>query len=446
MKPFRIFNRNFKKKYIKKIYEESIKNKPSVGIDGINIDVFDKKLDDEVEIINRKILDKTYNFSFYKERLISKGRNKFPRVISIPTIRDKIVLKSIFNTLYEIYQDNLSNELIHTKIDKIKYSVENGKFDSFIKIDIENFYPTINHEILLKILRKKTKKTEFLNLISKAITQVTVKKSHKDIRKYSNDVGVPQGLSISNILASIYFTEFDKQHTDNINIEYDYYRYVDDILILCNKKDIQSIYEIIKDDMDTLSLTIHEMGKSQEKTDYGSIKDGFYFLGYLYSSRLISVRNSSINNLHNSIIDIFTQYKHSSEKDIDLLHWKLNLKITGCRFKDKKYGWLYFFSQINDKTLLFKLDVYVKKIFKTFAVPYDKTKVRKFIRTYFEILKNRTETNYIPNFSELTKSQKRNILESIFKKYDLPSDKIEEVFDSIIYKSIKEMEKDIQMY
>lgn len=446
MKPFKIFNRNFKKKNIKKVYDESIKNKPSTGIDGVNIKVFDEKLDDEIKIINRKILNKTYCFSFYKERLISKGRNKFPRVISIPTIRDKIVLKNIFDTLYEIYQDDLSDELIHTKIDKIKSSVESGKFDSFIKIDIKDFYPSINHKILLKILRKKTKKTEFLNLIQKAITQVTVSKSHKDILKYSNDVGVPQGLSISNILASIYFTEFDKQHTDKVHIEYDYYRYVDDILILCNKKDINAIYETIQDDMKKLSLTIHEMGSSKEKTDYGSIKEGFYFLGYLYSSKLISVRKSSINNLHNSIIDIFTQYKHSNDKDIDLLHWKLNLKITGCRFKDKKYGWLYFFSQINDKTLLFKLDIYVKKIFKKFDVPYDETKVKKFIRTYFEILKNRTETNYIPNFSELTKSQKRKILESIFKKYHLPPDKIEEVFDSIIYKSIREMEKDIQMY
>ena len=325
-------------------------------------------------------------------------------------------------------------------------SIESDKFDSFIKIDIENFYPSIDHKVLLKTLRKKTRKVEFLNLIEKAITQATVNKSHKSIIKYSSDVGVPQGLSISNILASIYFTEFDEQHTTKTNIEYAYYRYVDDILILCNKKDIKDIYERIKDDMLRLNLTIHEMGSSKEKTDSGSIKDGFYFLGYLYSNKLISVRKSSINNLHNSIIDIFTQYKHSNDKDIDLLYWKLNLKITGCRFKDKKYGWLYFFSQINDKTLLFKLDVYVKNMFKKFSISYKKKEVKKFIRTYFEILKNRAETNYIPNFSTLTKSQKKHILKSIFKKDYLPSDKIDEVFDSMIYKNIREMEKDIQMY
>jgi len=107
MKPFKIFNRNFKKIYIRKIYNDSIKNKPSTGVDGINIKVFDKKIDAEIEIINRKILNKTYDFSFYKERLISKGRNKFPRVISIPTIRDKKVsLTHCMKYIRMIYQMN----------------------------------------------------------------------------------------------------------------------------------------------------------------------------------------------------------------------------------------------------------------------------------------------------------------------------------------------------
>ncbi len=103
MYPYRIFNKHFSKKNIKNVFEKDIRNKPSIGIDGININAFEKKLDTEMEIINRKVLNQTYNFSFYKEKLISKGRDKFPRVISIPTVRDKIVLKSIFNTLSDIF-------------------------------------------------------------------------------------------------------------------------------------------------------------------------------------------------------------------------------------------------------------------------------------------------------------------------------------------------------
>lgn len=444
MKPYKIFTKNFTTKNLKKVYEKSIKSKPSIGIDGINIKVFDAKIDNEIELINRKVLAKTYNFSFYKERLISKGKNKYPRVISIPTLRDKIALKAIFNTLSEIYKDDLSNELIHTKIDKIKKSVNSDKYNYYVKIDIENFYPSIDHEILLKFLRKKTRKKEFLGLLENSINQETVSKSHKDTKKHSSKKGVPQGLSVSNILASIYFIELDKKYSSHP--DFDYYRYVDDILILCKKKDISSIFDTIKEDMTGLNLAIHDIGKSSEKTDTGSINDGFFFLGYFYSKKLISVRESSINNLHNSIVDIFTQYKHSSDKNEKLLYWKLNLKITGCKFKDKKYGWLYFFSQINDETLLFKLDVYVKSMFGKFNVPYDKAKIKKFIRAHYEILKNRTNTNYIPNFGEFSIEEKKKILKDVFDKNFLNHARIEEYFDYIINKNIREMEKDIQMY
>lgn len=444
MKPYQIFNKNTKPKNIKKIYNNYIVNKPSIGIDGIGIKVFENNLDNELEIINRKILNKTYNFSFYKEKLISKGRNKNPRVISIPTIRDKITLKILFDTLTKIYETELFNELIHTKVDRIKSTVLSGKYDSYIKIDIENFYPTIDHKILMKIIHKKTKKTELTNLLIKSMSQTTVNKSDKNMEKYTNNVGVPQGLSISNLLSTIYLIDLDNKYSKETHFEY--YRYVDDILILCNKKDVTNIFDMLKTDMSDLKLTIHKLGVSTQKTDYGFIKDGFYFLGYYFSSSIISIRNSSIIKLQNSIIDIFTQYKFSKTKNINLLLWKINLKITGCKFQDKKYGWLYFFSQITDTTIIYKLDVFIKQMCKKFDIDLDDFTVKKFIRTYFEIMKNRTHTNYIPNFSELSKSQKNDILKNTFDIHFTHSKDIDFIFDRIIYKNIKQMEKDIQMY
>jgi hypothetical protein len=41
--PFKIFNKNIKIKNIKKIFDNTIKNKPSIGIDGINIKNYEKK-------------------------------------------------------------------------------------------------------------------------------------------------------------------------------------------------------------------------------------------------------------------------------------------------------------------------------------------------------------------------------------------------------------------
>jgi len=264
MQPYRIFNKNFSKKNIKKVFEEDIRNKPSVGIDGITITTFEKKLDNEMDTINRKVLNKTYNFSFYKEKLISKGRGKPPRVISIPTIRDKIVLKSIFNTLSEIFYLELSNEIVHTTIDNIIQDIKSKKYDSFIKLDMENFYPSLNHDMLLKKIRKKTRKKEFINLLENAIKQETVHKSNPNKKKYQSLKGVPQGLSISSILASIYLIKLDDMNKNGKN--YKYYRYVDDILILCNSNDIAMIYENIEKKAKKLSLTIQGTSKNNSQS------------------------------------------------------------------------------------------------------------------------------------------------------------------------------------
>lgn len=444
MKPYAIFNKNFKTKNIKKVFEEDIRNKPSVGIDGITITTFEKKLDFEMDTINRKILNQTYNFSFYKEKLISKGREKLPRVISIPTIRDKIVLKSIFNTLSEIFSAELSNEIIHTTIDNIIQDIKSKKYDSYIKLDMKDFYPSINHDILLKKVKSKTRKKEFISILEKAIKQETVQKSSPNKDKYTNKTGVPQGLSISSILASIYLIKLDEMNQDTGS--YKYYRYVDDILILCNKNDVSRIYSSIDKKAKKLYLTIHPLGENSNKSASGDIGDRFYFLGYLYDKNLVSVRDASKNNLYNSIINIFSQYKHSRTKNKKLLYWKLNLKITGCKFEDKKYGWLYFFSQINDEQLLFRLDRFVLSMFNKFDIEYDKSKVKRFVRTYYEIIKNREKTNYIPNFSTLSLMEKRTILEDIFDKKGLQDFEVEYTFSKIIYKNIKEMERDIQRY
>ena len=297
---------------------------------------------------------------------------------------------------------------------------------------------------MIKFILKKTRKTQFINILNNAIKQDTVRKSNKNIKKYTNEMGVPQGLSISNILASIYFIDFDKKHYTEK--DYDYYRYVDDILILCNEENINSIFKSIKKDMKSLKLKVHGLGKDSQKTAKGSLSDEFYFLGYRYDNNLISVRKSSINNLHNSIINILTQHKHSKDTNLNLLYWKLNLKITGCKFEGKKYGWIYFFSQINDEKLLFKLDYFINSMFSKFNIKYEKNKVKKFIRAYYEILKNRTNTNYIPDFSNYNKKQKKDLLINIFNFKDLKDNQIEYKFNRLIYKSIKEMEKDIQMY
>ena len=73
--------------------EDAIQSSTSAGVDGINGSLFASMIDQEIEIIHRKVLNHTYSFSNYKQTLFIKGVNK-TRTIAISTQRDKFVLQS----------------------------------------------------------------------------------------------------------------------------------------------------------------------------------------------------------------------------------------------------------------------------------------------------------------------------------------------------------------
>lgn len=115
MTPYKLFKSFTSKKHLKKIYETNIKNKPAVGLDKLNNHTFSNRLDNEIDVIHRKIENKTYHFTTYKQKLISKGANKPPRCISIPTIRDRITLKVLCELLQSIYKSKIIQEIPQKK-------------------------------------------------------------------------------------------------------------------------------------------------------------------------------------------------------------------------------------------------------------------------------------------------------------------------------------------
>ena len=222
------FRKYFSEESLHKIYDEHIRFSASSGIDNINQTSFKKIADQQILIASRKILDGSYNFSNYRLKLVSKGRGKIPREISIPTIRDRIVLRALCDLLSQTFRENLSLELPQNIIKEVK--AEKTKYNAFVKLDIRNFYPTISHHHLRSRLRSKIRHNKTLELINKAIQTSTIINKSENNNKIS--LGVPQGLSISNILAAIYLQKIDQEISKNNDFQY--FRYVDDILILCD--------------------------------------------------------------------------------------------------------------------------------------------------------------------------------------------------------------------
>jgi retron-type reverse transcriptase len=395
---------------LKNIYS-NFKDIQAVGIDGTSKQKFDEILEEELNIIERKTENNSYDFSFYKQKLIVKSINK-TREISIPTLRDKLVLKYLYNNIFEAFSSKLNESLTAQKtISEVKKYKDN--FNSFIKIDIQNFFPSIKHQILLNKLISEIKDEKILNLIEKAISQTTVdiNTSFKQRIKYNNKVGIPQGLSISGILAEIYIYDLVQKYNKS-NLKF--FRYVDDVLILCNREDIADTIKSLKNDFEELKLTIHDFEVNSNKSSYGNIQDTFEFLGYRFENELISVRDASVQKMYGNISKLFTQYKNKKFNSKKEFITRLNLKITGCVIDGKKYGWISYFSLINDFKLLFGLDVFVEKNCKKYNIEHGK--IKKFTRAIHEI-KN-VDSNYLIYDLKVFRISKEELINDFYEDMD----------------------------
>ncbi|MEM9926839.1 MAG: reverse transcriptase/maturase family protein, partial [Cyanobacteria bacterium P01_D01_bin.50] len=228
--------------------------------------------------------------------------------------RDRIVLHSLKEMLFEIFPECKPRRLANTYIRDIKEHIKNSDKSyseiSIIRTDIATFYDSIDRNILFKKLKQRIKSRRILALIQRAIETPTVPKNYhrKEIRQYYSSQGIPQGLSISNILASIYLHQLDSEmeKTDSVNI---YYRYVDDILIFANKENIDKIEKIFRNKIKIINLKINE-----EKTEKTSLDKEFEYLGYRFESEKITVRTSTIEKFIHSIAAKFTSYTYNREK------------------------------------------------------------------------------------------------------------------------------------
>lgn len=435
------FEKHFSIDNLKRIFTEYIVYSGATGIDNLDQYVFRKQLDEQVEILSRKMLSGTYRFTKYKLKLVSKGRGKVPREISIPTVRDRIAMRAICDFLTECYDGVVEFNLPQKIIKSVKEDVLLGNYTGCIKLDVTDFYPSIMHSEMRSRLGRKIRSPEIKDVIFSAIKSPTVSIS-RDTDEPSVR-GVPQGLAISNILASIYLLNIDKRL--DINPDVKYYRYVDDVLIFCDFKDAITIANDVRKQFSKIGLKVYDPVKRPDKSTVERLGTNFDYLGYQFSGSSISARRGSVEKLKSSLVSIFTSYKHSKQKSERFLLWRLNLRITGCVFDNKSKGWLFFFSEINDESLLHTLDHYVKKLIERFGVSIEP---KRFVRAFKELSYRKYETKYIPNYDNYDVDEMKAVLTDFFGMTveKMLKEEVEFEFNKKIGKQVKDLLVDVQSF
>lgn len=436
---------HFEYEYLNQLaIDEKIYYSPSVGWDKINSKRVNINRDEFLKHIVNRVLSNSYTFTPYKVNLLIKNKDCKPRKTCIPTVKDRIVISAVKRYLYDFYKEERFNIPANQIIKEITRIIENKEKIFYKKIDLSSFFDNINHQILIEKISKKVDNEIIIDLIKNILENP--QKCDETDKKVKNVIGVPQGISIATLFSNIYMHDFDTKYANKKDISY--FRYVDDIIIFSkNRIEIANIYAEMKYDIERVLL----LSLNMEKTKDGCIEEGLEYLGYKFDGNIITVRKTSITKFERNIERVFKNFSVLKEKDetqIKKFIWLLNVKITGILVDGKKYGWLYYYSCINDKTLLKKLDLLIEKFIKRFKVDsYISTKdIKKFTKTYFEINNNIAESKYLLNLNKIEIEEKKKFLKEIclIENVDsLSEQELDYRYRYNLYRTLKNLERDI---
>jgi len=268
---------------LREAYQLARKNEGAPGIDGVTFeDIESGGVEDFLAQIQEELISHTYRPRRVRRKEIPKGSGKV-RVLSIPTIRDRVVQGAVKLILEPIFEADFQpgsygyrpKRMAQQAVEKVAQAVVENKTRVF-DLDLRAYFDNVRHHILLGKVAERVQDPDVMGLL-KMILKATGKK------------GVPQGGVVSPLLSNIYLNGVDrmlekaKQVTRNGRYRYvEYARFADDLVVLVDgyrqhEGLFRSVQRRIREELDKLQVEINE--DKSRIVDLGQGED-FGFLGF----------------------------------------------------------------------------------------------------------------------------------------------------------------------
>ena len=288
---------HFNEESLKECFHE-LDGKKAVGVDGINKETYGKDLDQNLSTLITQMKNMAYRPRPVREVLIPKEGNPGAiRPLGISGFEDKIVQKMMQKILESIYDPIFLNcsygfrpgRGCHDAIRDLQHYLYKNETQIIIDIDLQNFFGTIDHEILEDILKEKIKDTKFMRYISRMFKAGVL--SNGDLKM--SDEGVSQGSICSPVLSNVFahyaidlwVEEMVKPHCKG---QVKLFRYADDAIICCQYEgDAQRIGKSLGKRLEKYKLKLNEDKTKQVPFDKRLVAQGveqgtFDFLGFTF--------------------------------------------------------------------------------------------------------------------------------------------------------------------
>lgn len=184
----------------------------------------------------QNIREGRYKPSPVRRKEIPKPDGNGVRKLGIPTVVDRVIQQAIAQQLQPLFEPHFSEgsygyrpgRSAQQAIRKVKTYAEQG-YSYAVEIDLSKYFDTLNHELLMNLLRKHIQDQRVTDLIKKYLKSGVM----EDGVHGKTEEGSPQGGPLSPLLANIYLNEFD-QEMRRRGVKA--IRYADDIVVLAKSK------------------------------------------------------------------------------------------------------------------------------------------------------------------------------------------------------------------
>ncbi|MDJ0569633.1 MAG: RNA-directed DNA polymerase [Pleurocapsa sp. MO_192.B19] len=289
-----------------------------------NVLAFNYNLEPELFKLQSELESKTYCPGAYKSFRIYDPK---PRLISAAPYRDRVVHHALCNIIVTLIEksfisDTYANRVGYGTHRALKRFIQFARSSRYVlQCDIRKYFPSIDHEILKQIIRRKIKCQDTLWLIELIIDSSN---PQEPVLEYfpGDDLltpllrrhGLPIGNLTSQFFANWYLNNFDHFIKEKLRVK-KYLRYVDDFALFGDDWDfLTQARREIEQYLTTLRLIIHPIKSQLFETRHGA-----NFVGFRILPDRIRVRNDNLRRARRRLKQLQADYARGEVTLKDLI-------------------------------------------------------------------------------------------------------------------------------